>query len=69
MPNYIIIHLYSYSFQMEMETAQFIQERGERIRLLREKQERELYQFDDESTCLGFRLVAYYISSIIVFNF
>lgn len=47
-----------------METAQFLQERGERIRLLREKQERELYQFDEESACLGFRLVTYFIFPI-----
>lgn len=38
-----------------METKQFLQERGERIRLLREKQERELEQFDEESARLGFR--------------
>lgn len=44
---------------MEMETAQFLQERGERIRLLREKQERELLQFDEESVRLGFRFVLY----------
>jgi len=42
---------------MEMETKQFLQERGERVRLLREKQERELEQFDEESARLGFRLV------------
>lgn len=46
---------------MEMETAQFLQERGERIRLLREKEARELEQFDEESARLGFRLVAYFI--------
>jgi thousand and one amino acid protein kinase len=40
---------------MEMETSQFLQERGERIRLLREKQERELEQFDEESAHFGFR--------------
>jgi len=40
--------------KMEMETAQFLQERGERIRLLREKEERELLQFDEESIRLGF---------------
>lgn len=43
---------------MEVENNQFLQERGERIRLLREKQERELEQFDEESAHLGFRLVA-----------
>jgi len=47
---------------MEMETAQFLQERGERIRLLREKQEKELLQFDEESVRLGFRWVIHFIS-------
>lgn len=41
--------------KMEEETQQFLQERGERIRLLRERQAREVEQFDDESTRLGFR--------------
>lgn len=40
---------------MEDETAQFLQERNERIRLLCEKQERELEHFDEESIRLGFR--------------
>lgn len=40
--------------KMEEETQQFLQERGERIRLLRERQAREVEQFDDESTRLGF---------------
>ena len=40
---------------MEEETQQFLQERGERIRLLHERQTREVEQFDDESTRLGFR--------------
>lgn len=42
---------------MDAETQQFLQERAERIRLLHERQERELEQFDAESTRLGFRLV------------
>jgi len=46
---------------MEMETKQFLQERGERIRLLREKEERELLQFDEESVRLGFRWVIHFI--------
>merc|ERR1712241_1272808 len=36
------------------ETQQFLQERSERIRLLHERQAREIEQFDDESTRLGF---------------
>ncbi|XP_059090502.1 serine/threonine-protein kinase Tao-like [Tigriopus californicus] len=40
--------------KMEEETQQFLQERGERIRLLHERQAREVEQFDDESTRLGF---------------
>jgi len=50
---------------METETAQFLQERGERIRLLRERQERELEQFDEESARLGFRLVTHLILPLI----
>lgn len=41
--------------KMESETQQFKQERAERIRLLQERQERELDHFDNESTRLGFR--------------
>ena len=41
--------------KMEEETQQFLQERSERIRLLHERQGREVEQFDDESTRLGFR--------------
>ena len=41
--------------KMEEETQQFLQERSERIRLLHERQAREVEQFDDESTRLGFR--------------
>lgn len=33
----------------------FLQERSERIRLLHDRQSREIEQFDDESTRLGFR--------------
>lgn len=40
---------------MEVETQQFLQERAERIRLIHERQERELEQFDEESTRQGFR--------------
>merc|ERR1712203_6911 len=40
--------------KMEEETQQFLQERSERIRLLHERQGREVEQFDDESTRLGF---------------
>lgn len=49
--------------KMEMETAQFLQERGERIRLLREKEERELLQFDEESVRLGFSALSVVESS------
>ncbi|XP_065201638.1 serine/threonine-protein kinase Tao [Planococcus citri] len=40
--------------KMEGETQQFLQERTERIRLIHERQERDLEQFDEESTRLGF---------------
>ena len=43
--------------KMDEETQQFLQERSERIRLLHERQAREIEQFDDESTRLGFRYV------------
>lgn len=43
--------------QMSSETQRFLEERSERIRLLHEKQERELEEFDEESARLGFRLV------------
>lgn len=42
---------------MEMETQQFLQERADRIRIIHEKQDRELEQFDEESARLGFRYV------------
>ena len=41
--------------KMDEETQQFGQERHERVRLLHERQAREVDQFDDESTRLGFR--------------
>lgn len=40
--------------KMEEESNQFLQERAERIRLLHERQTREVEQFDEESTRLGF---------------
>lgn len=40
---------------MMSETQRFLEERGERIRILHEKQEQELETFDDESVRLGFR--------------
>ena len=42
---------------MEEESSQFRQERQERIRLLHERQAKEVDQFDEESTRLGFRYV------------
>lgn len=42
---------------MESENQQFMQERAERLRLLSERQERELDAFDQESACLGFRYI------------
>ena len=41
--------------KMSEETTQFLQERSERIRLLRERQAREVENFDDESVRLGFK--------------
>ena len=41
--------------KMSEETTQFLQERGERIRLLRERQAREVENFDDESVRMGFK--------------
>ena len=43
--------------KMEEESGQFLQERSERIRLLHERQAKEVEQFDEESTRLGFRWV------------
>lgn len=40
---------------METELQQFSQERSERVRLLREKHERQLESFDIESASMGFR--------------
>lgn len=40
---------------MEMETAHFLKDRTDRIRQIRERHERELEQFDEESARLGFR--------------
>ncbi|XP_066148740.1 serine/threonine-protein kinase Tao isoform X1 [Euwallacea fornicatus] len=44
--------------KMLAENQRFIEERGERIRILHEKQERELEEFDDESVRLGFSSLA-----------
>lgn len=44
--------------KMELETKQFLQERSERIRILHEKQDRELEDFDEESARLGFSALA-----------
>jgi len=44
--------------KMSEETTQFLQERGERIRLLRERQAREVENFDDESIRLGFNAMS-----------
>merc|ERR550532_3960240 len=41
--------------KMEEESSQFRQERQERVRLLHERQAKEVDQFDEESTRLGFR--------------
>lgn len=41
--------------KMEMETQKFLNERSERIRLLQERQDREIHQFDEESARIGFR--------------
>ena len=48
--------------KMEEETQQFLQERSERIRLLHERQGREVEQFDDESTRLGFRYIYFLVN-------
>ncbi|XP_077288263.1 serine/threonine-protein kinase Tao [Arctopsyche grandis] len=44
--------------KMDSETQQFLQERAERLRLLHERHERELEQYDEESARLGFSAVA-----------
>lgn len=41
--------------KMEMETEKFLNERSERLRLLKERHARELQQFEDESARMGFR--------------
>lgn len=51
----LIKSIFFFNFQMDQETQQFLQERSERIRLLHERQHRELEQFDEESDKLGFR--------------
>lgn len=51
-----ICYLLPSCLQMETELQQFNQERSERIRLLREKHERQLEHFDVESASMGFRL-------------
>lgn len=40
--------------QMEEEIARFDYEKNERIRMLKEKHERELEEFDKESSRLGY---------------
>ena len=40
---------------METELQQFMQERDERIRQLREKHDKALESFDEESARMGFR--------------
>nr|CAH7761548.1 unnamed protein product [Callosobruchus chinensis] len=44
--------------KMHAENQRFIEERGERIRILHERQERELQEFDAESVRLGFSALA-----------
>lgn len=44
--------------KMNSETQRFLDERAERIRILHERQERELEEFDEESVRLGFRWVS-----------
>lgn len=44
--------------KMTAENQRFIEERGERIRILHERQERELEEFDEESIRLGFSALA-----------
>lgn len=40
---------------MEAELQQFNQERAERVKMLREKHDREVKSFDEESARLGLR--------------
>ena len=44
-----------FNFQMNEEIARFEHEKNERIRLMQEKQARELEEFDKESDRNGFR--------------
>ncbi|CAG9857741.1 unnamed protein product [Phyllotreta striolata] len=44
--------------KMSAENTRFIEERSERIRILHDKQEKELEEFDDESVTLGFSALA-----------
>ncbi|XP_014212579.1 serine/threonine-protein kinase Tao isoform X2 [Copidosoma floridanum] len=44
--------------KLEDETQEILHERSERIRLLHEKQERELHYFDEESARIGFSALA-----------
>lgn len=44
--------------QIEDENQQFQDERAERIRLLHDRQSREIHAFDDESTRLGFNALS-----------
>lgn len=44
---------------MQTELQQFTAESSERIRALREKHEKQLEAFDQESTRMGFRLVSH----------
>ncbi|KAJ8913698.1 hypothetical protein NQ315_007415 [Exocentrus adspersus] len=44
--------------KMHAENQRFIEERGERIRILHERQDRELEEFDEESVRLGFSALA-----------
>ncbi|XP_032451619.1 serine/threonine-protein kinase Tao isoform X2 [Nasonia vitripennis] len=44
--------------KLEDETQKILHERSERIRLLQEKQERDLQQFDEESARIGFSALA-----------
>jgi thousand and one amino acid protein kinase len=52
---------------METELQQFNQERSERVRLLREKQERQLEHFDVESASMGFRYISQFHTFLILF--
>ncbi|EFA05430.1 Serine/threonine-protein kinase TAO1-like Protein [Tribolium castaneum] len=44
--------------KMNSETQRFLEERAERIRILHERQERDLEEFDNESVRLGFSALA-----------